>query len=65
MNLSISNCQGQCYDGASNMSGIRHGVATQFLSDESRALYNHCYGLGYRRYNQTSQTTKGYTRHLL
>ena len=44
MNLSISNCRGQCYDGASNMSGIRQGVATQFLSEEPRALYSHCYG---------------------
>lgn len=44
MNLSISNCHGQCYDGASNMSGIRRGTATQFLSEEPCALYNHCYG---------------------
>ena len=26
------------------MSGIRRGVAAQFLSDEPRALYNHCHG---------------------
>lgn len=26
------------------MSGIRRGVATEFLSEEPRALYNHCYG---------------------
>ena len=44
MTLSVFNCRGQCYDGASNMSGVRHGVATQFLSEEPRALYNHCYG---------------------
>ena len=44
MNLSVFNCQGQCCDGASNMSGVRHGVATQFLSEEPRALHNHCYG---------------------
>ena len=44
MDLSISNCRGQCYDGASNMSGVRRGVATQFLTEEPRALYNHCYG---------------------
>ena len=44
MNLSISNCCAQCYDGASNMSGIRQGTATKFLLQEPRALYNHCYG---------------------
>ena len=44
MDLSISNCRGQCYDGASNMSGVRRGGATQFLTEEPRALYNHCYG---------------------
>lgn len=44
MDLQISSCRGQCYDGASNMSGIRRGVATQYLSEEPRALYNHCYG---------------------
>ena len=44
MNLSITNCRGQCYDGASNMSGIRTGVATRINALESRALYTHCYG---------------------
>ena len=44
MNLPISNCWGQCYDEASNMCGIRQGTATQFLLQEPRALYNHCYG---------------------
>ncbi len=40
----ISDCRGQCYDGASNMSGIRNGVATQLLSEEKRAIFSHCYG---------------------
>ena len=44
MNLSITNCRGQCYDGASNMSGIRAGVATRINALESIALYTHCYG---------------------
>ena len=44
MDLSISNCRGQCYDGAINMSGVRRGVATQLLTEEPHALYNHCYG---------------------
>lgn len=29
INLSLSKCRGQCYDGASNMSGHKKGVATQ------------------------------------
>ena len=43
MNLRVSNCRGQCYDGASNMSGHRNGVSTQITAEESRALYTHCY----------------------
>ena len=27
LNLAISSCGGQCYDGAANMAGIRNGVA--------------------------------------
>ena len=44
MDLPVSKCRGQCYDGANNMSGIRQGTAAQFLLQEPRALYNHCYG---------------------
>ena len=44
MNLSLSSCRGQCYDGASNMAGIRGGVSQQLLKEESRALFIHCYG---------------------
>ena len=44
MNLTINNCRGQCYDGGSNMSGARSGVATRLTDLESRALYTHCYG---------------------
>ena len=44
MNLSVSNCRGQCYDGASNMSGHRNGVSAQITAEESRVLYTHCYG---------------------
>ena len=43
MNLSMSNCHGQYYDGASNISWIRQGTAAQFLLQELHALYNHCY----------------------
>ena len=44
MNLSINNCRGQCYDGASNMIGAKSGVATQIKKDEPRAILTHCYG---------------------
>lgn len=44
MDLKMDNCRGQCYDGASNMSGVRSGVATRISAIESRALYTHCYG---------------------
>ena len=37
-------CRGQCYDGASNMSGVKNSVAAQITSTEKRAVYIHCYG---------------------
>lgn len=44
LNLSMTKCRGQCYDGASNMSGIRGGVAKQLRDVEPRALFMHCHG---------------------
>ena len=44
MELQLSACHGQCYDGASNMSGNKNGVATQISTEEKRAIYVHCYG---------------------
>ena len=44
LNLRISNCRGQCYDGASNMVGIRSGVTTVLQREEPRAILTHCYG---------------------
>ena len=44
MNVSFFNCRGQCYDGVSNMAGIRGGVSQQILEEESRVLFIHCYG---------------------
>ena len=44
LNLSIKKLRGQCYDGASAMSGPRSGVAKQIRDLESRAVYTHCYG---------------------
>ena len=43
-NLSLSKARGQCYDGASNMSGKRIGVARNISEEEPRALFIHCYG---------------------
>ena len=40
----ISQCRGQCCDGASNMSDSRNGVAAKLALEEKRALYTHCYG---------------------
>ena len=33
----------KCYDGATNMSGIRSGVSTQIIKEEKRAVYTHCH----------------------
>ena len=44
MGLSVQNCRGQCYDGASNMVGCKSGVATQIQNKEPRAILTHCYG---------------------
>jgi len=44
MNLTVSKVRGKCYDGASNMSGLRNSVAKQIKDLEKKALYTHCYG---------------------
>ena len=44
MNLKLSNCRGQYYDGAAVTKGCRSGVAAQLAQDEPRALFTHCYG---------------------
>ena len=44
LSLQMSNCRGQCYDGAGSMAGCRTGVATTIQQQEPRALYTHCYG---------------------
>ena len=43
LNLPISKARGQCYNSASNMSGLRNGVATQIQADEPRAIYTQSY----------------------
>ena len=40
--LPISQCRGQAYDGASNMSGHINGVAAKIQEAEPTALYVHC-----------------------
>ena len=44
LELCISDCCGQCYDGAANMSGAKKGTASQICSEEPRAIFIHCYG---------------------
>ena len=40
--LPLSNCRGQAYDGAANMSGHISGVAARIQEKEPAALYVHC-----------------------
>ena len=42
--LSLCRCRGQCYDGASSMSGSKTGVATRLIEEERRAVFVHCFG---------------------
>ena len=44
LNLKLEMCRGQCYDGASVMSGIKNGVAKCISDKEPRAVFTHCYG---------------------
>ena len=44
MNLPLSKLRGQCYVGASAMSGAKPGVAMKIREEEPRAIYTHCYG---------------------
>lgn len=44
MNIKLEHCRGQCYDGASVMSGAKKGVAKVIANKESRAIFIHCYG---------------------
>ena len=41
--LEVSQIRGQCYDGASNMSGKYNGVQARVKAVENRAVYIHCY----------------------
>ncbi len=41
--LPITNCIGQAYDGASNMSGVRSGVQVLMKKETDSCLYVHCF----------------------
>ena len=41
-NLDLMDLRGQCYDGASNMSGILKGLAGRILEGNPKAVYLHC-----------------------
>ena len=43
MNLNISDCRGQCYDGAANICGVRNSVATQISRRKIACNFVHCY----------------------
>ena len=40
--LPLSQCRGQAFDGASNMSGVRNGVQALIKQQQCKALYVHC-----------------------
>ncbi len=44
LNLSIHKLRGQCFDGASAMSGAKRGLAALVQQEEPKAIYTHCYG---------------------
>ena len=44
LNLALSKVRGQCYDGASAMSGAKSGVAARVRAEEPRAVFTHSYG---------------------
>lgn len=42
LQLDISKCRGQCYDGAANMAGQFSGLATRIQEINPLAFYTHC-----------------------
>ena len=43
LQLSLNDCLGQCYDGASNMLGKALGVATRLKASQPKAFETHCH----------------------
>ena len=41
--LSITDCDGQAYDGASNMSGVQNGVQALMKKESDLCLYVYCF----------------------
>ena len=44
LQLSLVNCRGQCYDGASNIMGHKTGVAKRIQDLQPKAYPTHCHG---------------------
>ena len=44
LRLSLENCRGQCFDGASNMLGSKTGVARRIQDIQPKAHVTHCHG---------------------
>ena len=44
LNLQVSHCLGQCYDGGNNMAGCKCEVKAKILEQEPQALFTYCYG---------------------
>ena len=42
--LSLDDCRGQTYDGASNMMGKHSGVSTKISEEQPKAIATHCQG---------------------
>lgn len=55
-NLPINKCRGQCYDGASNVSGPITGLQTRFRELEPRAVYTHCAGHNFNLVSHDAMT---------
>ena len=43
LQLSLNDCRGQTYDGASNMLGRKSGVATQITNIQPKPIATHCH----------------------
>ena len=44
LQLELQNIVGECFDGASNMSGVNKGLSAQMKECSPLAIYVHCYG---------------------
>ena len=58
LQLSLVNCRGQCYDGASNMMGHKTGVGKRIQDLQPKAFPTHCHG------HSLSSSVKDTTKNL-